>query len=393
MTGVEFALGIVALAVFLLISIALHELGHFVFARRFGVPVRQFMVGFGPTLWSRRARGTEFGIKLLPLGGYITMKGMYPDADDVYSAVPTGGTAFYRLTAPKKVVIMAAGPVVNLVIAVVLMLVAFWGMGATVITVGSITECTPSSSSDQCTAEDSPSPASLTLREGDVLVAIDGRPISQWDQAVDIIHSRPDQATTFTVIRDGERLERQVTLASVDADGTPIGYLGVAPGTALQPQSFVEASGQMLTTVGSTVTTLAKLPVSAATTVSNMFAGADAQPDRPLSLVGAGHLAGVISSSDVIPGPLKVRSLVLLGAQLNLILFLINMIPLPPFDGGHIAVSVYQAVRDRIASRRGNAVAPPVSIARLMPVTLTTLAVLVSISVVFIVADIIAPVL
>lgn len=393
MTGVEFALGIVALAVFLLISIALHELGHFVFARRFGVPVRQFMVGFGPTLWSRRARGTEFGIKLLPLGGYITMKGMYPDADDVYNAVPTGGTAFYRLTAPKKVVIMAAGPVVNLVIAVVLMLVAFWGMGATVITVGSITECTPSSSSDQCTAADSPSPASLTLREGDVLVAIDGRPISQWGQAVDIIHSRPDQATTFTVIRDGERLEREVTLASVDADGSPIGYLGVAPGTALQPQSFVEASGQMFTTVGTTVTTLAKLPVSAATTVSNMFAGADAQPDRPLSLVGAGHLAGVISSSEVLSGPLKVRSLVLLGAQLNLILFLINMIPLPPFDGGHIAVSVYQAVRDCIASRRGKAVAPPVSIARLMPVTLATLAVLVSISVVFIVADIIAPVL
>ena len=211
MTGIEFALGIVALLIILLASIALHELGHFAFARRFDIPVRQFMVGLGPTLWSRRSRGTEFGVKLLPLGGYISMKGMYPDTDDPDEEFPSDGPAFHRLRALKKITIMAAGPVVNLVLAVGLMLAAFWGMGAAASTAGSIAECTPSSSADQCTAADVASPASLALHKGDVIVAIDGHQINQWDQAVEIIHSRPNEPTIFIVLRDGQRLEQSLS--------------------------------------------------------------------------------------------------------------------------------------------------------------------------------------
>ncbi|HXH34835.1 MAG TPA: site-2 protease family protein [Plantibacter sp.] len=393
MTAIEFALGVVAFVVILLASIALHELGHFVFARRFQVPVRQFMVGFGPTLWSRRVRGTEFGVKLLPLGGYISMKGMYPDADDPeeYPSIPEE-PAFWKLRALKKITIMAAGPAVNLVLAVGLMLGAFWGMGATAITAGKIAECTPSTSSQECSAANAPSPASAAVHKGDVIVAIDGHKIAQWDQAVEIIRSHPDQVTTFTLLRDGRQFEQEITLASIDSDGIEVGYLGVTPGVTLIPQSLADASGQALATIGTTVTTLVKLPVSAVTTVTGLFTGT-AVPDRPVSLVGVGQVAGTISSSEQLSGDLKLQALLLLGAQLNLALFLINMVPLPPFDGGHIAVSVYQSVRDRIASSRGKAVSPPVSVARLIPVTLATFATLAAISLVFIVADIFAPVL
>lgn len=392
-TAVEFILGIVALLFVLLISIGLHELGHLVTARRFGVPVSQYMIGFGPTVWSRKHGDTEYGVKALPLGGFIRMKGMYPDAD-LDEASSLSGNSFFQLRTYKRVLIMFAGPAVNLVIALVLLIATFWGMGALAVNVSAVSSCTPTALSSPCVPGDPPAPASKVLQTGDVIVSIDGRAVSNWNDVVSSVQSSPGQAIELTVLRDGVLRETTTVLSSVaNSDGAEIGFLGVTPGTALRPQSLPESITAVGSTIGAAFVGVVRLPEAAIRTVVQMASGGEASTDRPVSLVGAGQYAGMVTSASALDGSLKVYFLLLLAAQLNMILFLINMVPLPPFDGGHIATSVYQSVRDRIALWRGRPRPAPVEVARLIPLTAVVFACFAAFGLVFIVADIVAPIL
>ncbi len=193
-------------------SIALHEVGHLVPAKRFGVRVTQYMVGFGPTVWSRRRGETEYGFKAIPLGGYIRMVGMFPPVRDrsgelVMSTSSTGPfqslmegarrssaeeiadgeehRAFYQLSVPKKVVVMMGGPTMNLLIALVLFTIAMVGIGVAqpVSTVSTVANCLPTAASGKCSPGDAPSPAAAAgLKPGDVIVAVDGRHTDDWTQ-------------------------------------------------------------------------------------------------------------------------------------------------------------------------------------------------------------------
>lgn len=392
-TAVEFILGILALLFVLLISIGLHELGHLVAARRFGVPVSQYMIGFGPTVWSRRYGDTEYGVKALPLGGFIRMKGMYPDADlDDASSLP--GRSFFELRTYKRVLIMFAGPAVNLVIALILLIATFWGMGSLAVNVAAVSSCTPTALSSPCVPGDPPAPASSVLQKGDVLVSIEGRPVSNWNDVVSAVQSSPGQAIELTILRDGALQDTTAVLSSVaNSDDAEIGYLGVTPGTTLRPQSLPESLTAVGSTIGGAFMGVIRLPEAAVRTVVQLVSGGDTSNDRPLSLVGAGQYAGMVTSASGLDGSLKAYFLLLLAAQLNMILFLVNMVPLPPFDGGHIATSVYQGVRDRIALWRGRPRPAPVALARLIPLTMTVFACFAAFGLVFIVADIVAPVL
>lgn len=277
-----YVLGIVIVAVGLAISIALHELGHLVPAKLFGVRVGQYMIGFGRTLWSRRRGETEYGVKAIPLGGYISMAGMFPpvkpggrartastgffqtmvqDARTVSAdTVPEGEEhrTFYNLPVWKRVIIMAGGPFMNLVIAVALFAILLGGFGVRQVstTIGSVSACLrpATSAATTCGPNDPEAPgAAGGILPGDRLVSIDGTQVADWAQATSIIQSSPARALAIIVERDGNPVELMATPALTErfvlnadgaiaknADGTNrtqrVGMLGVTAAYEMVPQ-------------------------------------------------------------------------------------------------------------------------------------------------------------
>lgn len=436
-TVLLYVLGVVVVAVGLALSIGLHELGHLLPAKLFGVKVGQYMIGFGPTLWSRKKGETEYGFKAVPLGGYISMAGMYPpakegaaartastgfldtlvqDARDQSAETITEGDedrVFYKLPVRKRIVIMLGGPVMNLLIAIVLYGVVLCGFGVAQYstTLGIVNECVATSAEQtECTASDPASPgAAAGLLPGDTIVSIDGTPISSWDQATGIIRANPDDTLTWVVERDGDQLSLQVTPmlterpvydesgeAVIGSDGQPVteqvGFVGISPATekVQQPVTAVlPAVWDNSVRVGEIILSLPQRLVQVAQAA---FGGEERDPNGPISVVGVGRLAGEITALDSAPVADRAATLIQMLAALNVALFVFNLIPLLPLDGGHVAGALWEGLRRRLAKLRGRPDPGPVDIARLIPLTMVIVAVLGLSSALLIYADIVNPV-
>ena len=436
-TVLLYVLGIVVVAVGLAISIGLHELGHLIPAKRFGVKVGQYMIGFGPTLFSRKRGETEYGVKLIPLGGYISMAGMYPparegggartastgfldtlvqDAREQSAETITPGDedrVFYKLPVWKRIIIMLGGPFMNLLIAIVLYAVVLCGFGVYQYstTLGVVNECVATDAAQtECTASDPEAPAAAAgLKPGDRLVSIGGEAITSWEQASDIIRANPGTELAVVVERDGERLTLEMTplltertvydengQAVTDADGDvvteEVGFVGVSPATerAQQPVTAVlPAVWDNSVAVGKIIVTLPQRLVQVAQAA---FGGDDRDPNGPISVVGVGRLAGEITALDEAPVADRAASLIQMLAALNVALFVFNLIPLLPLDGGHVAGALWEAIRRRVAKLAGKPDPGPVDIARLVPLTLVIVAILGLSSALLIYADIVNPV-
>jgi membrane-associated protease RseP (regulator of RpoE activity) len=437
--------GIVAIAVVLAASIALHELGHLFWAKRFGVRVDQYMIGFGPTLFSWRRGETEYGFKALPLGGYISMIGMYPPEataeaepaeassgrrslgrwmrDLVHSArrasaetIPPGeeGRTFYRLPVWRRLVIMVGGPFMNLLIALVCyaVLVSAFGTVQSTTTLGSVSQCVLPADATRATCEagDTPAPgAAAGLQPGDQLLEIDGQDVEAWSDVQDIVQPLAGQTVSVTVLRDGQAIVTELTpVASTryvydrfgrverDADGekrtVTVGFIGIAPTTERVRQPVTAALpmlGDNLQLVGEAILTLPQKLVQAGQAA---FGDEARDPDGPVSIVGVGRIAGEVTASDQIDAQEKVISVVSLAAQLNVALFAFNLIPLMPLDGGHAAGALWEGVRRGWARLRGRPAPRPFDAARLMPLTLVVFALLTAMGVLLIYADLVKPI-
>lgn len=455
-----YMLGILILLVGLAVSIALHELGHLLPAKWFGVRVHQYMIGFGKTIWSRKKGETEYGFKMIPLGGYITMSGMYPpkrpgeaprtattgflqglgdessetikkrskrfeqmseqarqvSAESIFDG--EDHRTFYRLPVWKKIVIMLAGPMMNFVLGVVFLAVLLSGIGISSPStkVGHISECFVQVQSGQqsapkaCGATDAPTPAAAAgLRVGDRVIEIEGQKIEKWEQLRTIVAANPNVPLRFVVERNGREERLTVTPAAqeraqLDALGQPVkrpdgsiqmepaGLIGASAANEIQRQPITAVPAYIGNQVGAVVNLFARLPERMVQVWQAAFGNQERDANGPISVVGVGRIAGEIVSLDETPVMQKVGAIISLLASLNIALFVFNLIPLTPLDGGHIAGALYEGAKRSIARMRGRPDPGPVDTARMVPLTFAVVIIFGAMTLLLIYADIVRPV-
>jgi membrane-associated protease RseP (regulator of RpoE activity) len=435
MTVLLYTLGVLVFALGVAISIGLHEAGHLFPGKFFNVKVTQFFVGFGRTIWSRQKGETEYGLKAIPLGGYCKLIGMVPPAPDespdllrnrntgmfaqLVSDVRTAeyehvdphdhDRLFYNKPWWQRVIIMGSGVAINIVIAFVLFSIIFMGHGVPkpTTTVEAVSQCVIAvtrSSIDQptraCRASDPAAPAKEAgFKPGDRVVSFNGTPVTTWEQVQREIRGNGDQAATVVVERDGHEVTlRPSTVVSPTRDLddpekiTKRGFLGVVPTQENQRQGLGFVVSTMADGTWQTVKVIGTMPVKLYHVARASVGLEKRDVNGPMSVVGAGRVAGEMASAHQVSFSDKFFSLLALLAGLNLFLGLINLVPLPPFDGGGIATTLYEAARRGIARLRHRPDPGAVDSAKLLPVTYVMAGLILLMSVILIFADIVAPI-
>ena len=431
MTALMMILGIVVFVVGLLFSIAWHELGHLSTAKLFGIRVPQYMVGFGPTIWSRKKGDTEYGFKAIPFGGYIRMIGMFPPGpdgrlearstspwrgmiEDARSAAfeelkPGDETRLFYTRAPwKRVIVMFAGPFMNLILAVALFLTVLMGFGISqqTTTVSSVSQCViaQSQNRDTCKKSDPASPAAAAgLEAGDKIVSFDGVRTDDWNRLSDLIRSTPGKSVPIIVDRKGKEVTLHATIATnqvakKDSSGQIVqgqyvkaGFLGFSAATGIVQQNFGESVTWMGDRVGDAVDSIASLPGKIPGLWDAAFGDGKRAPDSPMGVVGAARVGGEIFTLDI-PATQQLAMFVMLVAGFNLSLFLFNMLPLLPLDGGHIAGALWESLRRSVAKVLRRPDPGPFDVAKLMPVAYVVAGIFVCFTLLVLVADVVNPV-
>lgn len=496
MTVVLFILGIVLFLIGISISIALHELGHLTPAKRFGVKVTHYMVGFGPTLFSFRRGETEYGIKALPLGGFIAMPGMYPPLEATKQRVGepavagrTDGAAaqsgdrlgegeefppdtvpddglvtdedmlgdaerrpkkrkgrlfentmadaremsndeiapgeehrtFYALSVPKRLVVMFAGPFVNLVLGIIIMAISLMGIGVMTptTTVATVVECAvpaseaaerPASQKNSCQPGDQLTPAwEAGFEPGDEITAVAGVPTENWDELSSVIKDHAGQRVDVDFVRDGQAQTVSVPIIAherprVDDRGRPLtnpdgspqtvteGFLGIGPVQERQPLPLAEFPGAVWDQVTGVFKAIVTLPVKLVDIAQVATGAKERDAEGLVGMVGVGRVAGEIVSTDELQVVEKAQlGLGVLGS-LNIFLFAFNMIPLLPLDGGHIAVALYEGARRRINRWRGRGKIGPFDTAKLLPLTYVVISLMLAMTALLVYVDLVKPI-
>ncbi len=399
-----FVLGIIAFALAILVSVALHECGHMWVARATGMKVRRYFVGFGPTLWStrrpNRLGSTEYGVKAIPLGGFCDIAGMTSIEE---LAPDEHERAMYKQKTWKRAAVLAAGPGMNFVIGLVLIyaIAVIWGLPnlhpPTTALVGE-TSCVKAEvvkgQLGDCTG---PGPAALAgIKPGDTVVKVGDTSVANFDEMVAAVR-KLDGPTTFTVQRDDSEFTTVVDVTRTerwvkqdDAAATNVGAVGIAAPdfgpTQYNPLSAVPATFAFTGDLSvELVKSLAAIPTKIGALV-HAIGGGERDPETPISVVGASIIGG-----DTVDHGLWVAFWFFL-AQLNFVLGAINLIPLLPFDGGHIAIAFYEKIRNMIRSARRIDAAPPVNYLKLMPATYVILVFVVGYMLLTVTADLVNPI-
>ncbi|WP_313811587.1 site-2 protease family protein [Glutamicibacter sp.] len=425
MSTLLFIGGILFMVIAIGLSIALHEVGHLVPAKLFGLRVPQYMIGFGKTLFSFKRGETQYGIKMLPLGGYISMVGMYPPrphaeedpqapkkkpnlfqrvfgqmVDDARSQANENirpeddGRMFYQLPIYKRIIIMLGGPFMNLITGFVLIGVVLttFGVPTTTTTVSEVYQCITSAQNTtqtECTDKDPEAPAyKAGLLPGDTITAVNGTPVAQgeWTELTDVIRDNPGQPISLDYTRNG--VSHSTTLTpyltdrpAMDENGnaikdengdyvmTKVGFVGMSSTVANIPLPLSEVPvviGDQLATIGNVIIHLPQRMVDVAQAA---FGNEERDPNGPVSIVGVGRIAGEITAQDSISVSDKFATLLSLAGGLNLALFAFNLIPLLPLDGGHVAGALYEGIKRTVAKMMGIKNVKPVDTIKMLPLT------------------------
>ncbi|GHA43256.1 putative zinc metalloprotease [Streptomyces tauricus] len=431
MTTLMMILGIVVFAVGLLFSIAWHELGHLSTAKLFGIRVPQYMVGFGPTIFSRKKGDTEYGVKAIPLGGYIRMIGMFPPGPDgrieARSTSPWRGMIedaraqsfeelqpgdesrlFYTRKPWKRVIVMFAGPFMNLILAVAIFLgvMMTFGVQTQTTTVGKVSDCVieQSESRSECQKSDTAAPAKAAgLKGGDKILAFNGEKVADWSTLQADIRANPGKDVTLTVERDGKQLDLSAHLirnqvSKSDGQGGYVegkyvyaGFLGFTPASGIVQQSFGQSVDRMGDMMQNGVESLINLPSKVPALWDAAFGDGPREADSPMGVVGAARVGGEVFTLDI-PPENQIAMMLFLVAGFNLSLFLFNMLPLLPLDGGHIAGALWESLRRNGAKVLRRPDPGPFDVAKLMPVAYVVAGIFICFTILVLIADVVNPV-
>ncbi|GAA3582001.1 site-2 protease family protein [Nonomuraea rosea] len=425
-----YLVGIVIFLLGLMFSIAMHEIGHLVPAKIFGVRVTQYMVGFGSTAWSRRKGETEYGIKWIPLGGYIRMIGMLPprpgDDPTKLRSTATGpfqgliesardaaqeevqpgdeDRVFYRKKWWQKVIIMSGGPAMNFVLAFVFFSILLVGIGlptwAPIVSPDTNTCVIPMAEQrTACKASDKPTPAAQAgLKAGDRMVSFDGQQIASWDDATRLIRSHGAGPVALGIVRDGKPITLNVSLIAQDRPNLQdpekidknVGFLGVLPTQIMQTQSVGQVVGYMGDLTARVAGSLVNLPEKMVGIWHAAFSGEARDPEGPVGVVGAGRIGGEIFSSDM-SNENKLAFFINLLAGFNLAIGMFNLIPLLPLDGGHIAGGLWEGLKRAYAKLLRRPEPGYVDIAKVLPLTYAIALVMMIMAGLLVYADLVNP--
>ena len=414
-------IGILVLGFALAVSIGLHEIGHMWPAKKFGVKVPKYMIGFGPKLWGIRRGETEYGIRLLPLGGYVLLSGMNPPRNDernsramlwyknmVEWARPDEDLApeeahrsFYRLATWKKIVVMAGGPFMNLILgflfaALALNLIGTWQVGNQV---QSSYRCVAEVSGETCVDGDYLLPAAqIGLREGDRIVEIGGQSIAKQSDIKPLLGQYVGQQVEIKLNRDGQVISSNAEIREVEVPIDEAGntekrpFLGVSFEYEFATQPASETLKFAQDSVAGTFNLILQLPQQLATSLGAIAGQDQRDPNGAVSIVGIADIAGdvAVQNGSDFRSTLSVWFLMLAG--LNFALFAFNMIPVLPLDGGHILIALLSKIKslaNRLLKRPDTG---PIDLALFAPLTMFAWFVLMAMGITFIIADLIAPI-
>lgn len=372
-------LGIIAFAFALLLSVMIHEFGHYLTAKRFDMKVTEFFLGFGKRIWSFTRGETEFGIKAIPAGGYCRIEGMTPR-----DVMPAGeeSRAFFGASTTRKLIVLGAGSFAHFIIGFLLIFLIFFGVGVNTL-LSDVTRVSPNSAA-----------AAAGFLPGDKIVAIDGVEVTDWYQDSRAIALSQGRQLTFTVERDG----REISIAAAPTyfESEKRYVLGVVTKIGNQREGFISSlteSAQATALLSrESVKALVALPTKVPQLIRQTFGNEERDPNGLVGVVGAARVSGDAVSSNKLNNTERLGTFILLIASLNIFVGLFNLLPLLPLDGGHMAVAIADEIRAFYARLRGKPRPAGIDVNVLTPITMTVFVVLAVLTAVLLIADIFNPV-
>ncbi len=374
-------LGILAFVVALLFSVMVHEFGHYITARKFGMRISEFFLGFGKRIWSFRRGETEFGLKAIPAGGYCKIEGMAPNDE-----MPEGeeGRAFYKASSAKKLIVLGAGSFLHFVLGFLLLFLLFVGIGTNQV-LPVISQVVPNSA-----AQDA------GIQPGDEIVAINGKKVTEWYKDVEAIRKSEGAELKLDLNRDGELLTIVTNARLTDVDGTKRYVLGIINDVGLKRSGvFVSLKNSATVTKGfltESVKSLAKLPEKIPALWGATVRGEERDANGLVGVVGVARVSGEAVGSDKLTPMERLATFVLIIASLNIFVGIFNLLPILPLDGGHMAVAIADEIRAFFARLRGRPRPAPIDVTVLTPITMVVFVVLATLTLLLLVADVINPV-
>jgi membrane-associated protease RseP (regulator of RpoE activity) len=374
-------LGILAFIVALLFSVMVHEFGHYITARKYGMWVSEFFVGFGKRIWSVQRGETEFGVKAIPAGGYCKIEGMSPSDE-----LPVGQEerAFYKASSAKKLVVLGAGSFLHFALGFVLLFSLFAGIGTSQV-LPVIKEVVPNSAAQ-----------AAGIQAGDEVISINGKKVTEWYKDVEAIRESKGSELTLILSRNGEEITVNAAARLTDLDGTKRYVLGIVNDVGLKRSGlYVSLKNSATVTKGflvESVKSLGKLPEKIPALWGATVRGEERDANGLVGVVGVARVSGEAVGSDKLTPMERLATFVLIVASLNIFVGVFNLLPILPLDGGHMAVAIADSIRAFFARLRGRPRPAPIDVTVLTPITMVVFVVLATLTLLLLVADVINPV-
>jgi membrane-associated protease RseP (regulator of RpoE activity) len=374
-------LGILAFVVALLLSVMVHEFGHYITARKFNMKVTEFFLGFGKRIWSFRRGETEYGIKAIPAGGYCKISGMTPD-----EVMEPGeeSRAFYIARSSKKLIVLGAGSFLHFVLGIVLLFTLLAGVGVNSLT-SVVKEVVPESSA-----------VAAGFQQGDEIQSINGEEVSDWARGVELIRASNGGELAFTVLRNGQSIELRATPRLTDVGGEQRYVVGIINEVGIKRFGILKATQESFSITGSmmvqSVKSLALLPTKIPELWGQTFGGEERDIDGLVGVVGVARVSGETLASGDQNWNQRIGTFLLIIASLNIFVGIFNLLPILPLDGGHIAVAIADEIRAFLARLRGRPRPAPINVQVLTPIRAVVVVILIGLTLLLLVADIINPI-